>query len=90
MNLDKGGVLLDANDSPNPLVVYQHFSGQIRWIQYHLEQNSTYGGTSDQVIANDAKNRTPIDVTITREPGLALHVFCQYRKDIDFRLRLTD
>ena len=48
----------DRNDG-NLIIVFQHHTGQIRWMQRAFP-DTWYGGTVYEVVATDAKNATPI------------------------------
>ena len=73
--LSEGGSLETEDDNSNSLVFYQHYTGEIRWMQ-HLAPETWYGGTADQVIATDAKNGTSMDMISSVDSLLELHVYC--------------
>lgn len=72
--LTKNGSLETSNGS-TALLVYQHYTGELRWMQ-HIDPENWYGGTADDILASDAKNGTPIDMTVSWSPGVELHLFC--------------
>ncbi|KAF2650858.1 hypothetical protein K491DRAFT_720389 [Lophiostoma macrostomum CBS 122681] len=63
-------------------VYFQHWSGDIRWIQL-TPQGQWIGGTKTEMIATDAKNATPISVVSYAINGTAQwHVFYLDTDDI--------
>ena len=78
MNLTSGQVVEGREDKHNLLLFFQHHAGDIRWMQH---TNSWQGGTIYEVIANDAKNGTPISAKESHSDGLeSFHVFCKSRQ----------
>ena len=70
--------LTSAPDNPNDfLLFFQHFAGDIRWIQYEYAQRAWQGGSINDVVANDAKNGTPISAVKRDFADVhQTHVFC--------------
>ena len=60
------------------LVMYfQHHTGDIRWQQ--LTSNGWVGGGVSEVVANDAKNSTPLSAVAYALNGTSTwHIFCKY------------
>lgn len=61
------------------LLIYQHFTGELCWVQF--VDPDIYYSAADNVIADDARNNTPIDVTdgpsSVNRIAIALHMFCR-------------
>jgi hypothetical protein len=63
----------------NLLLVFQHHTSEIRWMQ--RDNTGTWrGGSAYDVVASDAKNATPITLLATGPKGVQQHhVFCGFQ-----------
>ena len=75
----------DSDEENSLLVVFQHHTGELRWMQ-HLWPDTWRGGSTNEVIASDAKNGTPISVREGPYPigTMETHVFCQSSPSVTF------
>ena len=63
----------------NLVLVYQHYTGELRWMQRIYLSSTWVGGSAYDVVATDAKNATPISVNFKEAGGVAYHhVFCRF------------
>lgn len=75
VNLTSGEIAPGPNVDGNLLLVFQHHTGQVRWMR-RVYPDSWQGGSAYDVVATDAKNATPIAL---RANALGQHhVFCKY------------
>lgn len=54
-----GGQSFDSGNNYQPILYFQHWSGQIREILF-LDNGNWQGGGQSEIVAADAKNSTPI------------------------------
>lgn len=67
----------DATAGDNLVMYYQHHSGVIRWMRKTDSGDWVRGPSDSEVVADDAKNSTPITAVHLNEGGRKLwHVFC--------------
>lgn len=75
-NISAAAMNDNEDQAGNLLVFFQHYNGEIRWIQ-RSEMEAWEGGSSNEIVASDAKNGTPITAMSARPDGVRqLHVFC--------------
>lgn len=69
---------LQAATQGSLVMYFQHWTGQIRWIQLS-NTGSWIGGSYSQIVANDAKNSTPISAVSYSINGTSTwHIFCEF------------
>lgn len=67
-----------AKEDGNLLLIFQHHTGDIRWMARDKAGVWT-GGSRYDIVARDAKNATPITLLGAGPNGLMQHhVFCEY------------
>lgn len=79
LNLTSGEVGTTGEDPRNLLLVYQHHSGDLRWMQ-RVWPNTWRGGSKSETITDDAKGGTPLSIMASGVEGESKqewHVFCE-------------
>lgn len=75
-NISSTSTESDEEKPGNLYVFFQHYTGEIRWAQ-HMDLDIWKGGSVNEVVANDARNGTPISAIGARPSGVRQwHVFC--------------
>ena len=79
LNLVSAGAGPSNTNDGNFLLVFQHYTGDLRWMQ-RSASGAWQGGSADDVVAGDAKNGTPIGLRGSHQSDgvSAYHVFCKY------------
>lgn len=78
-NLTSGAMTTSDSDDPHLILVFQHYSGDIRWMQ-RVDQDTWQGGSPSESITTWATNSTPLSVlssSSTAEGTTEWHVFCK-------------
>jgi hypothetical protein len=52
--------LVERGSDDSQLLFYQHYTGQIRYVQFDHGTGDLSGGSQSEIIAIDARNATPI------------------------------
>lgn len=82
VNLTSGEVGTSDEDARNLLLVFQHHSGDVRWMQ-RVWPNTWQGGSESETTTAPAKNGTPLSFLATdykAEGKTYWHVFCKPTK----------
>ena len=69
---------IQAGDQGTLVMYFQHWSGQIRWQQLS-DSGQWLGGDVTTIVANDAKNSTPLSAVSYSLNGISTwHIFCMF------------
>lgn len=68
---------VDDGTEGSLVMYFQHYTGEIRWMQ--LSSGGVWlGGSISEVVANDAKNSTPLSaVSYSQNQTSTWHIFCK-------------
>lgn len=80
VNLTSGKAVTSDDKGSNLLLVFQHYAGDIRWMQ-RAGSNTWQGGSESESITTWGRNATPLSVLAThytKEAKREWHVFCRF------------